>query len=291
MLTSARLALVFVGFSALLLSCLAPANGTSASPAATPTDTTIGAPLADQGYQYINYGTLAAAILVGLAWCFAGYRLLRLALFFAGFILFYFITFETLTAIDAVRAALQPWIIMAIAAGVGLLGGILVVFVFKVGVFIMGFIFGAAIAIYVVSFTTLSRLIISNVDASWGIWVFAAAVVGLGILVGILAVVFVRFVMVIVTACNGAFVVMSSIDALIPGWNVMGIIGSIFHKDIKVSEIDFKDFRFYVIFGGLLILALAGIFVQFRFTARGYKHEEAKKKEDEYPLLNGIQDA
>jgi hypothetical protein len=291
------LALVACLFAAAAVLCGAhvfdiEANNTQPEPAPANSTTTV-PQIDDDTFRWINTGVLIAAILVGLLWCFVGYRVLRISLFFGGFILFYFVTFEALHAIPKVDAALAPWIVMAIAAGVGILGGILVIFVFKAGIFLMGFILGSVAAVIVVSFTPLNTIINENIQGASTFWVFIACVVGLGIVVGILAVIFVKFIVVIVTACNGSFVIIAAVDR-ITEWNLLHVLTGVFNRTVPLVAMDWKNYQTYVIFGGLILLAVAGIVIQFRFTARGHRHDEKDRKpsgEDEYPLLHGIQDA
>jgi len=237
--------------------------------------------------NWVVIGIMSATILVGLAWIFAGYRLLKPALFIAGFILFYYIGYNVLSNFTK----LADWINMCISAGAGILGGVLLVLVFKIGVFIMGFIFGAVVAIVVVSFTPLNSLIVSNVSNSmWTYWVFLGCIVGLGILVGIFAIVLTRPIVIFVTSWNGAFLVMSAIDRL-TNWNKLHIISGIFSHAVPFRSLSWTDYQTYVIFGGLIVLALAGIVIQAKFTARNHHHDPEVMKnrkprgEDDIPLL------
>jgi hypothetical protein len=293
-MTLALVACLFAAF-AVLSSAYAFDNDPNAThPEPAPSNSTSTGPqIDDNTLLWINIGVLIAVILVGLIWCFAGYRVLRISLFFGGFILFYFVTYEGLHAIPKVAAALADWILMAIAAGVGILGGILVIFVFKAGIFLMGFILGSVAAVIVVSFTPLNTIINENIQGASTFWVFIACVVGLGIVVGILAIIFVKFIVVIVTACNGSFVIMAAVDRL-TGWNLLHVLTGVFNRTVPLVAMDWKNYQTYVIFGGLILLAVAGIVIQFRFTARGHRHDDKDRKpsgEDEYPLLHGIQDA
>jgi len=265
-------------------------NGTNGT---VPANSTLPPNVDANTWLWINRGTLIAAILVGLIWCFAGYRVLRITLFLAGFILLYFVSFSLLSSFPQVTDALAPWIIMSISAGIGLLGGILVVVVFKIGIFIMGFIFGAILAVVVISFTPLQGVINANIQSNVTIYVFFGSVVGLGVLVGILAIIFIKFIVVIVTACNGAFVIMSSIDALAPNFGIFQILSGVFQRNVPTNTLNWTSYQTYVVLGGLILLAIAGVAIQFRFTARGHHHDDKGRKpkgEDEYPLLNGIQD-
>jgi hypothetical protein len=237
--------------------------------------------------NWIIIGILSATILVGLVWIVAGYRLLKPALFIAGFVLFYYIGYNVLSNFTK----LSDWINMAISAGAGILGGILLVAVFKIGVFVMGFIFGAVVAIVVVSFTPLNGLIVNNITNSmWTIWVFIGCIVGLGILVGIFALILTRPIVIFVTSWNGAFLVMSAVDRL-TSWNKLHIISGVFSRSVPFRVLRWTDYQTYVIFGGLIVLALAGIVIQAKFTARNHHHDPEVMKnrkprgEDDIPLL------
>jgi hypothetical protein len=236
---------------------------------------------------WIQIAIMAATILIGLIWCFAGYRLLKPVLFIAGFVVMFFIAYNVLSTFTK----LADWINLAISAGAGILGGVLLLFVFKIGVFIMGFIFGAVVAVVAVSFTPLNGLITKNIASeTWTIWVFVGCIVGLGILVGIIAVLLTRPIVIFVTSWNGAFMVMSAIDRLTK-WGKLHILQGIFSRTVAYRPFTWTEYQTYVIFGGLIVLAIAGIVVQAKFTARNHHHDPAvmanrkPKGEDDIPLL------
>jgi len=125
--------------------------------------------------NYVDIGIMVATIVVGLVWCIAGYRLVKPVLFVAGFALLYFIVFNLLVA----HTNLSSWISVGISAGAGLLGGIMLLLLFKIGVFLMGFIFGAVVATVVVAFTPLNGIIVKTVASTVSVWVFLACIIGL----------------------------------------------------------------------------------------------------------------
>lgn len=104
------------------------------------------------------------------------------------------------------------------------------------------------------------------------------------------------------TACDGAFLVAYSVDQL-ASLHVLSLLNAIFTRQIPAYTVEYaiflsygislvetsnswSDWRIYVIFGGMILLVVAGLIVQFRFTARNFHFGEKKeKKEDEYPLL------
>jgi len=237
---------------------------------------------------WVQIAIMAATILIGLIWCFAGYRLLKFMLFVAGFIVLFFIAYNVLSTYATMLA---PWIVLIISAGAGLLGGFLLFFLFRLAVFVMGFIFGAVVAVLAVSFTPLNGIITSHISSqTWTIWVFVGCIVGLGVLVGIIAVLLTRPIMIFVTSWNGAFLVMSAIDRLTK-WGKLHIITGIFSRTVPYNPPTWTDYQTYVIFGGLILLGIVGIVIQARFTARNHHHDPrvmANRKptgEDDIPLL------
>jgi hypothetical protein len=242
-----------------------------------------------QKLKWVKIGYLSAAILLGLVWCSFGYRLIKPVLFVCGFVLAYFVAFNILISHVPITT-LKPWMDMAIAAGAGLLGGIILVLLFRVGVFFMGFIFGAVIASLVVAFSPLNGILLKSVNGDVSIWVFAAVIVGLGILVGIVAVLLTRPIFILVTACNGSYMVMASIDEL-AGFHRLRVMTKIFAgQTAPLQALSYQSYDVYVVFGGLILLALVGIIIQARFTARGWHHDPAvlnrkPKGQDDIPLL------
>jgi len=293
------IALVVIGLS---LAVASPEPSTSPQPAATPVQqnasgcniTGVFLPNVDcSNSEAIEYTIAAVIIVIGLIWTFFGYRLIRVVLFFAGAILFAFVTYQTLSAIPQVAEKLEPIYILLIAAGAGLLGGIIVLLLFKVGIFLLGFMFGAVVGVVVMSFTPLTTTISDNIHATYTTWVILACVVGLGILCGILAVVFIRPIVIFITAWNGSFIVMQAVDRMAKT-NLLYILQAVFNRKVEIRTLDAANWPVYVMFGGLVLLALLGILVQARFTARGHHHDpqhnRKPKGEEEYPLVHGIQD-
>jgi len=243
--------------------------------------------------KWAHYGVAGLTILVGLVWCFFGYRVLRVGLFLAGFILLSFVTYQTLSAFPTVTNGLgqySDYIILGIAALLGIIGGVLVLKLLKLGVFFMGFIFGAVIAVVVVSFTPLISVISANINLGYTKWVVLACIVGLGILCGIVAVIFIRPIVIFVTAWNGAFVVMYPVDKMI-GTDLLHILKGAFTGSMSLQRIDPATWPPYVIFGGIVLLGIAGIVVQTRLTSRGHHHDHTGRKpfgEDEIPLIQDV---
>lgn len=250
--------------------------------------------------KWAHYAVASLTILIGLVWAFFGYRILKIVLFLAGFVLLSYVTYQTLFAFKEVPQAMgqySDYIILGIAAVMGILGGLLILKLFRIGVFCLGFIFGAVVAVVVVSFTPLISVISNStsVDPKFTMWITLACIVGLGILCGILAVIFIRPVVIFVTAWNGAFMAMYAVDKMAKT-DLLHILKGVFNWKMPVKPIDPKDWPPYVIFGGLVLIAVLGIIVQSKITARGVRrnahgNESDTRKplgEDEIPLIQDV---
>ncbi len=128
----------------------------------------------------------------GSAYCFLGYRIFRVVLGLTGFLL------AGLTA-----AALAGWIsyghVMSMAiAGVlgGLCGAVALFFLYRAGVFFVGFLGGLIIAFHV----------LQGSSESWVIW----AILGAGLAGGVMALGLEPLVMTVATAVIGAWLCMVS---------------------------------------------------------------------------------
>jgi len=235
--------------------------------------------------MWIQVGMYILLILVGFAWCFAGYRLFKPVLFVAGFVLFFFICLEILM----VYVTLYIWIKICIAAGTGIIGGVMMLLVYKAGVFVMGFMAGALLAIMAVAFTPLSPLIINSIDQNFTFWVYLSCVVGLGLLVGVASLFLIKHFVIFSSAINGAIMMGIGIDRL-SKQKVFDVLGSLFSKSIPQDPISWDiqvGWPMWLMLGGIIIFAVAGVVVQYKVTSGSYSHEPKPKgsSEEEFPLL------
>ena len=145
-------------------------------------------------------GALTAGIVIalGLVACFFGYRLLRIVLAILGFILGALLGFVVATSLGA-----GDTVALVAALVGGLIGAALLAFVYKLGVFLVGAVAGAVLG--------------GIIGASLGGSLQIAAVVVAAVLVGIVAVLFQRVVIILATAFTGSWVVVQAGTALISG--------------------------------------------------------------------------
>ncbi len=154
--------------------------------------------LNDLSPQTLN-ALVAGGIAIGTLYCFLGYRTLKIVIALTGFAL-----------AGAVAAALAAWIsqgnTIATIAGAcigGIAGASALFFLYKAGVFVIGFLAGALIGL-----NTVGML-----DETWAPW----AVLGIGVGGGVIALLLERAMMTLATAALGAWIVVSGLAFFLLG--------------------------------------------------------------------------
>jgi len=185
---------------------------------------------------------LAGAILVGLFYCFLGYRLFKFVLGLTGFIL-----------AGSVAGALAGWltegklIFMALAGVLGgVSGAVALFFLYKVGVFCLGLMAGALVA----------HNFIGTRPEDWVASVtFAATLFG-----GLVALAFERTIMTLATAAIGAWIAVQSAALLL--LTPMGSLDNGLTPAVAHTPFDENTLRLILV-AGWCVLATTGAFVQF----------------------------
>jgi len=231
----------------------------------------------DQIMKYVTLGLQIGSIVLGLLWLFLGYRLIKVVLFLAGFVAFFFIVFALLTA--HLQATLATWLRYVIAAAAGIIAGALFVLLRKVGYFCLGFVVGVVVAAVIVGATPLATLFSSGL-------IPLIIILSTGLVVAIATVFLQRILLVVGTSISGAYLIGVTVDGLVPQLqtSVQMVLISIitnFSNPIPFSS----NWKPYAILGGIALLAIIGMLVQFLFTAKGHDAEKKKGNEEEYPLL------
>lgn len=193
--------------------------------------------------------------LVGLFWCFFGYRYIKAVLALIGFIAGAVGTYYNLGALIEVTTGVN----IAISIVVGLIVGVLMYLLFYVSIFLIGAGAGYSIGLLVVS--------LGGMDADSAMIVsLVIAVVG-----GILALVLRRFIVIVSTAFSGAFTAMSGLALFLSGDSIEGKLSEI--ETLQTYTID----ETWVLIAGF-VLAIIGIFVQYKYTAKKKDDKIGKKK-------------
>ena len=132
-------------------------------------------------------GAVAIAIFVGTLYCFLGYRTLKFVICLTGFIL----AGGMAAALGGYFGQGNTWI--ALAAGIlgGLCGAAALIYVFKLGLFMLGMLATALVA----------HMLLLGRPESWIVF----AVLGAGVIGGLLAVALEKFIVILATSAIGAW--------------------------------------------------------------------------------------
>jgi len=219
-------------------------------------------------FQQYTPAIMAGLVVLGLLFCFFGYRIFRVLLVFAGAII---------GAGGAIAAANHLWpqmIPAAIIAGIvgGLVGGMLMIVAYYVGVFLAGASFAASIATVLTGATSQNPQLVA---------IIPAAIVG-----GILALVLQKLIIILATSFMGSLITVIGASHLIWGPNPFGDLSKIgtsippnaTPQDLsRVGEEIGKTLsgspHVGVAIVWWLVLGAAGAFIQHFWTAKKKHHE------------------
>lgn len=183
------------------------------------------------------------AIPLGLLSCFFGYRLLKVVIGLAGFV----VGWGAGAAIGG-AAHWAAWLVVAAGLVGGLLCAWLAVALFFVGVFLLGF----------AAFTALASPVVHH----------SLAILVIGILGGILTVVLQKFMLKAATAFGGASMVASAVAALAHGRHAVRLVD--LGRPIQAGAGTQEDL---LVLLGSLLLGCVGLYVQMGL-GRGRNHRE-----------------
>jgi len=254
----------------------AQSNG---APQPAPEPTPIDPPV-DPIYGYVQLGLSIAAIIFGLLWVFFGYRLIKFVLFMAGFVLFFFIAFQLQSAYAPFASEGRLWLQYTLSAVAAIVGGFLFVVLRKLGYFLFGMVLGMALGLLILSATPLGSLInSSNFGSVSPSLVSLLSVLGVGLIVGIVTVIFSRVILIIGTSFNGAYLVGSTVDGMWLHTSLSDILSNILNMSSTGFAFDISNWIPYALLGGIVALAIIGMIVQFLVTARNYDPEASGEVE------------
>jgi len=213
-------------------------------------------------FQQYTPAIMAGLVVLGLFFCFFGYRIFRILLVFAGAII---------GAGGAIAAANHLWpqmIPAAIIAGIvgGLVGGILMIVAYYVGVFLAGASFAASIATVLTGATSQNPQLVA---------IIPAAIVG-----GILALVLQKLIIILATSFMGSlttvigagyFIWPQWLDELSKAKPVMPTTNP--EALLQHGTQIFNSPHVGVAIVWWLVLGAAGAFIQHFWTAKKKHHE------------------
>jgi len=209
-------------------------------------------------------------MLVGLISVFVGYRLFRITLFIAGTFFCYILIFPII-----LKTGLTNEIaIFGICAGISLACGILLMFVWKLGLFAAGCLIGYIIATYILGIAQGTII----AQPPWT-YVFTG---GCCLVFGILIFFFKKPLMITSTACLGSYFTFYGLDVFLLGKTGYSAIFDSFLTGNHVTT-GMTDETWYMV-GGSIGLAIIGIIAQVLSTKKlnvfGSSNNSSQKGKD-----------
>ncbi|KJE90142.1 hypothetical protein CAOG_01490 [Capsaspora owczarzaki ATCC 30864] len=254
----------------------APAPSAEPSPSASPAPVPV--------YETVRSAVLSqAGGLLGLLFCFFGYRLAKIVVFTGGFFvlgaIFYLFSPGFIKSDLCCGPQGETWAHLLFSALVGLVGGLIALKLMRFGLFCVGLLFGLIAAVLVLQTPLATSSFMEN-DFAFGFFYGGCA-----LLFGLLAVVFEKAALVFSTAVGGAFAFYFAIDYWVGSSFSDVIVYFITRVQTSIQDsvqnneaptmIEF-DRSFsddaYILISCWLVTALFGVIVQYKKTSKGYNH-------------------
>ncbi|PWA01190.1 hypothetical protein BB558_002722 [Smittium angustum] len=215
----------------------------------------------DASIDITNNGGISASgitagvilIVLGTIFLFFGRKLIKITIFFGGF---FFVGILFLTIAYVIRAPLdgentRAIIYLVVAIAVGLIGGAFALWLYKLGLFILGCLGGFALAAYIMNWSS-SGLFSQN-------WVRIVFIVVFVIIGGLLVIFFERPVTIISTSIYGSYALFVGIDCFAK----TGFKESIASVLSKTTNPVKNTATIYGMLAGTIVLAIIGASFQF----------------------------
>lgn len=213
------------------------------------------------GFAEISTSTLIVgaiiSILIGIAFCFFGYRIFRILLAILGFIAGAAAGVAAVTAILVQQGTTTGQTLYLIIGGLvgGIIGAVLLYFLYIVGVFLLGAALGAILAAAIVPMLTNDRTALT------------VAVIGLGLVGGVLAIILQRVLIIIATSFSGAQAIVSGVTLLINPRRGLPLATGPISGQLQGLTAPAPAMDTIALIAWL-VLAIAGMVVQFVWTGK-----------------------
>ena len=181
-------------------------------------------------------------IVVGILYCFYGYRMFDLTLAVLGFIVFSLLVWHLVFGI----LGWQKIFALPAAFVGGIIGAFLLVALYFVGIFLLGAVFGIMLGFLIMGGSTAAIFLLC------------------GVIGGIFAILFQKFFVIIATSFLGAWGITSGMFHFIPGG---------FSLDFKkffyqLGKLQYQSTDFYITLLCWVLLGITGIFIQYKVTGK-----------------------
>jgi len=221
--------------------------------------------------QYIVQGVIA---LFALVLCVAGIRIEKPALFSVGFLAGGVIAYVFLSLFleNAVGKDWWFWVIIAVSVVIGIVCGLLLFWLRKLGVAAAGAFLGYVIGNF------LYTLVVYKLDGDGTpVWYYVT-LIGCALICGILAFWLTETIFILATSFGGAYISVRMVGTMLGKYPDESFIA----QQIASGEIENVSWTVYLFLGIMVALAILGLIVQCRAKAELDKEKDTKKKEEKY---------
>lgn len=231
----------------------------------------------EDGYQLTAHLVVLGVILIvfGLVFTFVGYRSFAITMFISGFFFFGDIAWILLENIDP-SSGYGPYkdtIFLVVSVGTGLVGGLVVVCCYHLGIYLLAAMGGYSLGLWLLSWADQGV-----VQETWGRVVL---LMGLAIIAIVLVIFFERPIIIVLTAIIGSLSFFIGLDVFIHTGFIYTIQQFIDRNQSAVT----LTYRIYAMLAGVAALAIFGAVVQFFVHPKQDKwartHAWKKKEEEE----------
>jgi len=217
-------------------------------------------------YEKVELALQIALIVVGSFWVLIGFRFMvriRLTLLLAGFIIFYFLTFQLLKRFTVADHLLEMWLAYVLAAVAGLIGGSMFLLSKIIGKFLFSVLLGILFTTLLFAYTPLGSI------EALEYYIKLSIIGGVGVILGFFSLYFFKFVPIVGTSFNGAFLIGNGIDSLLIHSGASDLLEKIIQTSGVTPYTPFQISRWqvYAVLGGIIVVTLLGIIIQYKITA------------------------
>eukprot|EP01095_Lingulamoeba_sp_RSL-Kostka_P012598 TRINITY_DN500_c0_g1_i3.p1 TRINITY_DN500_c0_g1~~TRINITY_DN500_c0_g1_i3.p1 ORF type:complete len:273 (+),score=43.14 TRINITY_DN500_c0_g1_i3:63-881(+) len=203
-------------------------------------------------------------IFIGVVVLTVGYRLIRIVIVIAGFLLFAIGTYQVIEA----AFDIDLWINGLISLLAGIMGMILCYCIYQIAFFLIGFSFGFIISDVIIK-TFIATVASNESDETYVLIITWIIAVLSGVIFGFLAWKLEKLILVICTSFIGSFGITVGTDYLIYGDEAQ--FAAIIQDTFSDNLIDF-DTTDYVIVAVFFVIGFVGIIFQLFCSSKNYKH-------------------
>jgi len=260
----------YVVWGLILMLCVLDLASSAPPPTNAPVAPTSPAPsvyirICDQVDSKIVLISAIALIVVGLGFLFYGHKIYKPVIFVFGLLIGFAVAFIVLQGHTSLK---MLWLLI-ISGAIGLIFGVIFIVLIKIGIFFMGFGVGIVVCGLVLATPIGTQVIHCCAGGSW----YPLIAMGIsGLAVGILALIFQKIIIILATSIGGAYSIAFAIDCAWVKSNFSEVIPAII--SLQKLHIDSSNMAPYLLIAGVLLLSVAGFFVQLCYTSKHSRHEK-----------------